>query len=48
MVDFQTNYMQYVNNMDYQSKQELERLYELAKSATATTHFYNQVYKYII
>lgn len=33
--------------MDTQSKQELERLYGLAKSATATTHFYNQVYKYI-
>ena len=33
--------------MDIQSKQELERLYGLAKYATATTHFYNQVYKYI-
>lgn len=33
--------------MDTQSKQELERLYGLAKYATATTHFYNQVYKYI-
>lgn len=33
--------------MDTQSKLELERLYGLAKSATATTHFYNQVYKYI-
>ncbi len=33
--------------MDTQSKQELERLYGLAKSATATTHFYNKVYKYI-
>lgn len=33
--------------MDIQSKQELERLYGLASSATATTNFYNQVYKYI-
>lgn len=33
--------------MDTQTKQELERLYGLAKSATATTNFYNQVYKYI-
>ena len=33
--------------MDTQSKLELERLYGLAKYATATTHFYNQVYKYI-
>lgn len=33
--------------MDTQSKKELERLYRLAKSATATTNFYNQVYKYI-
>lgn len=33
--------------MDTQSKKELEKLYGLAKSATATTHFYNQVYKYI-
>ena len=33
--------------MDTQTKQELERLYGLAKSATATTNFYNQVDKYI-
>ena len=33
--------------MDTHAKQELERLYELANSATATTNFYNQVYKYI-
>lgn len=33
--------------MDTQTKQELERLYGLAKSATTTTNFYNQVYKYI-
>jgi DNA-binding winged helix-turn-helix (wHTH) protein len=33
--------------MDTQSKQQLERLYGLALSATATTHFYNEVYKYV-
>jgi hypothetical protein len=32
--------------MDTSSRNELEKLYGLAKSATATTHFYNQVYKY--
>ncbi len=29
------------------SKLQLEKLYELASSATASTNFYNQVYKYI-
>lgn len=33
--------------MDIQSKLQLEKLYGLAISATATTNFYNQVYKYI-
>ena len=33
--------------MDTQTQQELERLYGLGKSATATTNFYNQVDKYI-
>ena len=33
--------------MDTQSRQELERLYGLALSATATTHFYNALYQYI-
>ena len=37
--------MQHVHNMDTQSKQELERLYELAKSAITTPYFYNQVNK---
>lgn len=33
--------------MDTSSKLQLEKLYGLASSATATTNFYNQVYKYI-
>lgn len=33
--------------MDPQSQKELQRLYDLAYSATATTNFYNQVYKYV-
>lgn len=39
--------MQYIEIMDTQSKQQLEKLYGLAVSATVTTNFYNQVYKYI-
>ena len=39
--------MQYMHIMDTQSKQQLEKLYDLAVSATATTNFYNQVYKYV-
>lgn len=39
--------MQYVDIMDTSSKLQLEKLYGLAVSATATTNFYNQVYKYI-
>lgn len=33
--------------MEAQSRKELQRLYDLAFSATATTNFYNQVYKYV-
>lgn len=33
--------------MDTNSRKELEKLYGFAVSATATTHFYNEVYKYI-